>query len=51
MPKSLRQITFTQSLTGRRVRDFLNRRLGAYDTFLDIDQSGRAAYNDRISKS
>lgn len=51
VPKSLRQITFTQSLTGRRVRDFLNRRLGAYDTFLDIDQSGRAAYNDRISKS
>lgn len=51
LPKSLRQITFTQSLTGRRVRDFLNRRLGAYDTFLDIDQSGRAAYNDRISKS
>lgn len=51
LPKSLRQITFTQSLTGRRVRDFLNRRLGAYDTFLDIDQSGRAAYNERISKS
>lgn len=51
VPKSLRQITFTQSMTGRRVRDFLNRRLGAYDTFLDIDQAGRAGYNDRISKS
>lgn len=51
LPKSLRQITFTQTLTGRRLRDFLNRRLGAYDTFLDIDQAGRAAYNDRISKS
>lgn len=51
LPRSLRQITFTQNLTGRRLRDFLNRRLGAYDTFLDIDQAGRAAYNDRISKS
>lgn len=51
LPRSLRQITFTQTLTGRRLRDFLNRRLGAYDTFLDIDQAGRAAYNDRISKS
>lgn len=51
LPRSLRQITFTQSLTGRRLRDFLNRRLGAYDTFLDIDQAGRAAYNDRIRKS
>jgi NAD(P)-dependent dehydrogenase (short-subunit alcohol dehydrogenase family) len=51
LPRSLRQITFTQTLTGRRLRDFLNRRLGAYDTFLDIDQAGRAAYNDRVSKS
>lgn len=51
LPKSLRQITFTQTLTGRRVRDFLNRRLGAYDTFLDIDQSRRAAYNERVNKS
>ncbi|KRC54142.1 MULTISPECIES: SDR family oxidoreductase [unclassified Nocardioides] len=51
LPRSLRQITFTQTLTGRRLRDFLNRRLGAYDTFLDIDQTGRAAYNDRINKS
>lgn len=51
VPKSLKQITFTQSLTGRRIRDFLNRRLGAYDTFLDVDQSKRAAYDDRISHS
>lgn len=51
LPRSLRQITFTQSVVGRRVRDFLNRRLGAYETFLDIDQAGRAAYDDRISKS
>lgn len=51
VPKSLRQITFTQSLTGRRVRDFLNRRLGAYDTFLDIDRTGRAAYDERVRKS
>lgn len=51
VPKSLKQITFTQSLTGRRIRDFLNRRLGAYDTFLDVDQSKRAAYDDRVSHS
>jgi NAD(P)-dependent dehydrogenase (short-subunit alcohol dehydrogenase family) len=51
LPRSLRQITFAQTLSGRRLRDFLNRRLGAYDTFLDIDQAGRAAYNDRIKKS
>lgn len=51
VPKSLRQITFTQNLTGRRVRDFLNRKLGAYDTFLDIDQAKRASYDDRISRS
>ncbi len=51
LPRSLRQITFTQSVVGRRVRDFLNRRLGAYETFLDIDKAGRAAYDDRVSKS
>jgi len=51
VPKSLRQITFTQTLTGRRTRDFLNRRLGAYNTFLDIDQTRRASYDERIGRS
>ncbi|GAB4008808.1 SDR family oxidoreductase [Nocardioides ultimimeridianus] len=50
-PKALRGIFFTQPLLGRRVRDFMNRRLGAYDTFLDVDQSQRAAYDERISHS
>lgn len=51
LPKVFRQIMFTQNLIGRRLRDFLNRRLGAYDTFLDIDVQGRAGYNDRINNS
>ncbi|GAB2972348.1 SDR family oxidoreductase [Nocardioides montaniterrae] len=50
-PKALRGIFFTQPLMGRKVRDFVNRRLGAYDTFLDVDQSKRAAYDDRVSHS
>lgn len=50
-PKALRMILFTQPLLGRKVRDFMNRQLGAYDTFLDVDQSKRAAYDDRISHS
>lgn len=51
VPKSLRPIVAIQPLMGRRLRDAMYRTLGAYDTFLDIDQSGRAGYNDRISKS
>ena len=50
-PKALRPIFFTQPLLGRRLRDFMNRQLGAYDTFLNIDQSSRAAYDQRVSKS
>lgn len=50
-PGILRPILFTQPLLGRRVRDFMNRRLGAYSTFLDIDETGRAAYNARLDHS
>jgi len=48
-PKALRQILFTQGLLGRRIRDAMNRRLGAYDAFLKIDHSKRDAYDKRIS--
>lgn len=48
-PKVLRPLLYTQPLLGRRVRDLVNRRLGAYDTFLDVDQAKRAAYDERIS--
>jgi NAD(P)-dependent dehydrogenase (short-subunit alcohol dehydrogenase family) len=50
-PKALRPIFFTQSVIGRRTRDFMNRRLGAYDTFLEIDHSKRDDYDKRISAS
>jgi NAD(P)-dependent dehydrogenase (short-subunit alcohol dehydrogenase family) len=50
-PKALRSILLTQPLLGRRLRDAMNRRLGAYDTFLKIDHSQRDGYDDRISHS
>jgi NAD(P)-dependent dehydrogenase (short-subunit alcohol dehydrogenase family) len=50
-PKSLRTIFRVQPLMGRRLRDRMYRALGAYDTFLDVDQIGRASYNDRIRQS
>ena len=51
VPKSLRAIVAVQPLMGRRLRDAMYRALGAYDTFLDIDQAGRADYDARIKKS
>jgi NAD(P)-dependent dehydrogenase (short-subunit alcohol dehydrogenase family) len=50
-PRILRPLFFTQPLLGRTVRDFMNRRLGAYDTFLKIDHSKRDGYDKRISAS
>jgi NAD(P)-dependent dehydrogenase (short-subunit alcohol dehydrogenase family) len=50
-PESLRTIFRIQPLMGRRLRDRMYRALGAYDTFLDVDQIGRASYNDRIRES
>ncbi|MCW2856588.1 MAG: Short-chain dehydrogenase [Marmoricola sp.] len=50
-PKALRQILFTQGLLGRKIRDAMNRRLGAYDTFLKIDHSKRDGYDKRINAS
>jgi len=48
VPSMIAPILKTQPLLGRRLRDFLNRRLGAYDTFLKIDHTKRDAYDDRI---
>jgi len=50
-PKALRSILFTQPLFGRRLRDAMNRRLGAYETFLAIDHTKRDGYDQRISSS
>lgn len=50
-PRALRPILFTQGLLGRRLRDAMNRRLGAYETFLKIDHSKRDGYDKRISAS
>jgi len=49
-PKVLRPIFYTQPLLGRRIRDLMNRSLGAYDTFLDIDRSERARYEERMRR-
>lgn len=51
VPKSIGPMLKTQPLLGRRLRDFLNRRMGAYNTFLDIDQSSRTAYDQRMNRS
>ena len=51
IPRSIGAILSTQPLLGRRIRDLVNRRLGAYDTFLDFDAAERQAYADRIAKS
>jgi NAD(P)-dependent dehydrogenase (short-subunit alcohol dehydrogenase family) len=51
VPRSLRTIFAAQPIMGRRLRDRMYRTLGAYDTFLDVDQARRAGYNDRISHS
>ncbi|HSV40457.1 MAG TPA: SDR family oxidoreductase [Nocardioidaceae bacterium] len=49
VPGLLAPILKTQPLLGRRLRDFLNRKLGAYDTFLKIDHTKRDAYDQRIN--
>jgi hypothetical protein len=41
----------TQPLIGRRVRDAMNHFIKADRTFLDVDQSARAAYDARIGRA
>ena len=51
VPKIIGPILRTQPLIGRRLRDFINRQLGAYNTFLDFDPKARAEYQHRIDES
>lgn len=51
VPKIIGPILFSQPLMGRRLRDSINRRLGAYRTFLDFDSHARAQYQRRIDES
>ncbi|WP_040863556.1 SDR family oxidoreductase [Nocardia niigatensis] len=51
VPRVLGPLLKTQPLLGRHIRDVFNRRTGAYDTFLTIDHSARAAYDARVENS
>ncbi len=51
VPRMVGPILRTQPMFGRRLRDIVNRRLGAYDTFLKFDRAERAAYDDRVNRS
>lgn len=51
VPKAIAPILLTQPLLGRRIRDVIGRRLGAYDTFLTFDTTKRASYDRRLDNS
>ncbi|MUL64490.1 short-chain dehydrogenase [Mycobacterium sp. CBMA 234] len=51
VPKIIGPILISQPLIGRRLRDVINRKLGAYTTFLDFDPQARAEYQHRIDES
>lgn len=51
VPKRIGPILATQPLLGRTARDAINRKLGAYNTFLDFDPDQRQGYADRIARS
>lgn len=51
VPKIVRPILKSQPFFGRRLRDALNRRTGAYDTFVKIDTKARADYDKRVQDS
>lgn len=51
VPKMVGPILRTQPMLGRWLRDSINSRLGAYDTFLKFDRGERAAYDDRVKRS
>lgn len=51
VPRVVGPILRSQPLMGRGIRDFVNRRLGAYDSFLTFDQAARASYDDRVDGS
>lgn len=51
LPRVLGPMVNAQVLMGRTLRDASQRAIGAYDTFLDVDQSERRRYDDRIGKT
>lgn len=51
VPRIMGPLLRSQPLLGRRLRDAFNRRMGAYDTFLDLDTTVRAGYRDRMGQS
>jgi NADP-dependent 3-hydroxy acid dehydrogenase YdfG len=51
VPKVVGPMLSAQPAMGRRLRDALSRKLGAYDTFLDIDTTERAGYDNRAQNS
>ncbi len=50
VPKMIGSMLRVNGLFGRRFRDRVNRRLGAYDTFLHFDKNQRSVYDNRVSK-
>ncbi len=50
-PRVMGPMLGANRLLGRRFRDTVSRRLGAYDTFLHFDKSERSGYNDRVGNS
>lgn len=51
VPGPLGALVKLQPLLGRRLRDASQRSIGAYDTFLDVDESARASYVQRIARA
>ena len=51
VPRAMGPMLGANALLGRRFRDRLSRRLGAYDTFLHFDKSQRSGYDARVSNS
>jgi NAD(P)-dependent dehydrogenase (short-subunit alcohol dehydrogenase family) len=49
VPRKVGPMLRTQALLGRRLRDAMNRALGADRTFLEIDQAQRSSYDSRIA--
>ncbi len=48
VPAIMGRTVAVQPLIPHSVRDRINRALGAYDAFLDVDQTARQTYDDRI---
>lgn len=48
VPRVLGPMVKLQGIMGRRLRDASQRSIGAYDTFLEVDDEARASYEERI---